>query len=316
MRCYRLILGIAAIAAIAHMGWAKEEPQPQRGGTIDSKAENSADAAAIRKGEEAFKAAFDAGDAKAVAALWTPDGELVEESGVRIEGRAAIEKRYAEFFKANPKVRIAIRIGMIRFPNANTALEDGSATVSTASGIAMNSGNYSVVHAKRDGKWLMWSVRETAPDEPAGQAVLDKLGWMIGDWTAENKGVEFHLACHWIADKHFIEQNYFAKRGNKVITSGRQIVGWDPARQRIASWMFTSDGGHAFGLWTPRQDGMVVEAEGVLPDGTPTRAVNITRKLDERAIVWRSTERSAGGEPLADTDEVVLRRVKNETKRK
>jgi uncharacterized protein (TIGR02246 family) len=315
MRFCWLLLGIGAIVMIAETGWTKDESQSGRG-AMTSTAADTPDAAAIKKGEEAFKKAFDAGDAKAVAALWTPDGELVEEGGVRIEGRAAIEKRYAAFFTANPKLRIAIRVHIIRFPNSETALEDGSATVSSPSGIPINTGNYSVVHVKRDGKWLMWSVRETPAEEPAGQALLDKVGWMIGDWTAENKGVEFHLSCRWIADKHFIEQNYFARRGNKVITSGRQIVGWDPARQRIASWMFTSDGGHAFGVWTPREDGMVVEAEGVLPDGTPTTAVNITRKLDDKAIVWRSTERSAGGVPLADTDEVILKRVKNEAAQK
>ena len=240
----------------------------------------------------------------------------MEEGGERLEGRAAIEKRYTAFFTANPKLRIAIRVQSIRFPNSETALEDGSATVSSPSGIPMNSGNYSVVHVKRDGKWLMWSVRETAGEEPSAQALLDKVGWMIGDWTAEKRGVEFHLSCRWIADKHFIEQNYFSRRGKKVITSGRQIVGWDPARQRIASWMFTSDGGHAYGVWTPREDGMTVEAEGVLPDGTPTTAVNITRKLDDKAVVWRSTDRTAGGTPLADTDEVILRRAKDQAAQK
>lgn len=310
MRLCRLLLVVVAITVIARTSWTKETPEPGRS-SVAANGADSPEAAAIKKGEAAFKAAFDAGDAKAVAALWAPDGELVEEDGERIEGRAAIEKRYAAFFAANPKARIKVYVQLVRFPNAETALEDGSATVMYPSGVPMNSGHYSVVHVKRDGKWLMWSVHESPAEESAGQGVLDKLGWMIGDWTAENKGVDFHLSCHWIADKHFIEQNYVAKRGNKVITSGRQIVGWDPARQKIASWMFSSDGGHAFGLWTPREDGMTVEAEGVLPDGTPTRAVNITRRLDDKAIVWRSTERSAGGETLADTDEVVLKRVKN-----
>jgi uncharacterized protein (TIGR02246 family) len=314
MRLGWVVLGVAAIAVIAETGWAKDESQS--GGSAVSAAADAPDVVAIKKGEEAFQKAFDAGDAKAVAALWTPDGELVEESGTRIEGRAAIEKRYATFFAANPKLRIKVHVHIIRFPNSETGLEDGSATVMYPSGIPMNSGNYSVVHVKRDGKWLMWSVHETPAEESAGSPSLERLGWMIGDWTAENKGVDFHLSCRWIADKHFIEQNYFAQRGNKVITSGRQIVGWDPARQKIASWMFTSDGGHAFGLWTPREDGMVVEAEGVLPDGTPTTAVNITRKLDDKAIVWRSTERSAGGTPLADTDEVILRRVKTNSTQK
>jgi uncharacterized protein (TIGR02246 family) len=309
MRFCCLLLAVVAIAVIAETSWTKETPQSGRP-SVAADGADSADVAAIKKGEAAFQAAFDAGNAKAVAGLWAPDGELVEEDGERIEGRAAIEKRYAAFFAANPKARIVIRVDLVRLANSETALEDGAATVTFASALPPNTGRYSVVHVKRDGKWLMWSVHETRAEEPAGVALLEKLGWMIGDWTAENKGVEFHLSCRWMADKHFIEQNYVAKRGDKVITSGRQIVGWDPARDKITSWMFTSDGGHAHGIWTPREDGMIVEAEGVLPDGTPTTAVNITKKLDDKAIVWRSTDRKAGGMPLADTDEVVLRRTK------
>jgi uncharacterized protein (TIGR02246 family) len=309
MRFRYLFFPVVAIAVIAQTSWTKETPQSGHP-SVAADGADSPDVAAIKKGEAAFKAAFDAGDAKAVASLWAPDGELVEEDGERIEGRAAIEKRYAAFFAANPKARIAIRVDLVRLATSETALEDGAATVTFASALPPNMGRYSVMHVQRDGKWLMWSVHETRGEEPAGLALLEKLGWMIGDWTAENKGVEFHLSCRWIADKHFIEQKYFAKRGSKVVMSGRQIVGWDPAREKITSWMFTSDGGHAFGVWTPREDGMVVEAEGVLPDGTPTAAVNITKKLDDKAIVWRSTERKAGGMPLADTDEVVLRRTK------
>lgn len=47
--------------------------------------------------------AFNAGDAKAAAALWTTDGEYIGSDGERTAGRDAIAKDLAEYFKANPK---------------------------------------------------------------------------------------------------------------------------------------------------------------------------------------------------------------------
>ena len=85
MRFCWLLLGIGAFVMIAESAWTKDASQSGRG-AVSSAAADSPDAAAIKKGEEAFKAAFDAGDARAVAALWTADGELVEEGGERLEG--------------------------------------------------------------------------------------------------------------------------------------------------------------------------------------------------------------------------------------
>ena len=64
-----------------------------------------ADVAAIRAGSEAFVAAFNKHDAKGVAALWTKDGEYIDDSGRAITGRDAIEQDYAAFFTENPERR-------------------------------------------------------------------------------------------------------------------------------------------------------------------------------------------------------------------
>ena len=53
---------------------------------------------AIRKSSHAFEEAFNKADAKAVAALWTIDGDYVDETGQVFAGRDAIEKQYADFF--------------------------------------------------------------------------------------------------------------------------------------------------------------------------------------------------------------------------
>ncbi len=47
--------------------------------------------AAIRATSEAFVAAFNKGDAQAIAGMWTENGEYVDDAGQRVEGHAAIE---------------------------------------------------------------------------------------------------------------------------------------------------------------------------------------------------------------------------------
>ena len=50
-----------------------------RPGSAAAPGDNASDEAAIKKSAEAFIAAFDKGDAKAVAAFWTTDGDYVDE---------------------------------------------------------------------------------------------------------------------------------------------------------------------------------------------------------------------------------------------
>src|SRR5437763_1934459 len=52
--------------------------------------------AAIQKNGEAFVEAFHKGDAKAVAAFWTRDGEYIDQTGVSLKGREAIEKKFRD----------------------------------------------------------------------------------------------------------------------------------------------------------------------------------------------------------------------------
>ena len=55
---------------------------------------------AIRQAATKFAEAFNRGDAKAIADLWTHNGEYIDEQGRNAVGREAIENDYAEFFAA------------------------------------------------------------------------------------------------------------------------------------------------------------------------------------------------------------------------
>jgi uncharacterized protein (TIGR02246 family) len=284
-------------------------PGPPVTGDADPRTKIQAELAPLRQSAQVFTDAFNRGDAKAVAALWTKDGEYIDETGNRFAGRDAIEKEYARFFAAQPKAKISVVVDSLRQVNENTAIEDGRAMVELGPASAGGYSQYTATHTKVDGKWRMSSVRDARVGSPSAAHELSDLEWLVGTWSAEENGGKMEATCRWIADKHYLERTYSVSRGDKVVSSGVQVIGWNPQAQRIQSWVFTSDGGHAVGLWSPGKNGWVIETRGTLADGTPTQAVNVLTRIDDRAFSWQSVDRSAGGVSLVDTEEVLLKRV-------
>src|SRR4051794_24150582 len=84
-------LGVGMIAARAQQASKSAAPV--------APAARDADAEAITKSSLDFAAAFNKGDAKAIAALWTDEGECHDADGEVLQGRPAIEKAFAESFK-------------------------------------------------------------------------------------------------------------------------------------------------------------------------------------------------------------------------
>ena len=305
----RLPLTFIALTVCLTCGsWAKDDKASPSPAKAAAECAGAADIAAIRATEGTFKKAFDGGDAKAVAAHWSKEGEFVDENGRRLEGRDAIEKEYKAFFAANPGARITSHIDSLRLVGADVAIEDGTASVENVSAGAPSGSRYTVVHAKRDGKWLMCSVRETLVETPSNYPHLADLNWLIGTWVTENQGVELQMTCSWTANKNFIEQKFESRKGKEVLSSGTQFIGWDPVDQDIASRVFSSEGGNALGIWTPNGSGWIVKSSGTMHDGTPTSAVNILTRLDDNGFSWRSVNRTAGAFRVLDTNEVILKR--------
>lgn len=306
--------GALSIAALVAFDLRAQEPpatrripRPAPPVTLDADP-GTKNQAAIRQSAQAFTDAFNRGDAKAVAALWTKDGEYIDETGNRFAGRDAIEKEYARFFAAQPKAKISVVVDSLRQVNENTAVEDGHAMVELGPASGGRS-QYTATHSKVDGKWLMSSVRDASVGSPSAAGELRDLEWLVGSWIAEEGGGTMEASCRWIANKNYLERTYTVSRDDKVVSSGVQVIGWNPQSRRIQSWVFTSDGGHAVGLWTPRKNGWEIETRGMTADGTPTQAVNVLSRIDDGAFSWQSVDRAAGGVSLADTEEVLLKRV-------
>lgn len=271
-------------------------------------------AAAIRATAYAFVNAFNRGDAKAVADLWTASGSLADDRGRMIKGTKAIADEYAAFFKEHRGAAIEIAIQSIEFPAPGTAIEDGLARVTTKEGAPPAASRYTAVHVLVDGKWLMASVRESSIELPSNYGRLRDFEWLVGDWEAKADTTTVRTTVRWMDGKSFLQRNYTVQRDGLQESSGLQIIGWDPQLGQVRSWSFDSTGGHGTGVWTPTPQGWRIASTGVLADGTATSSQDFLICVPgERSVLgWRSAERKVGVVELPDTREVSLQRLQDQ----
>jgi uncharacterized protein (TIGR02246 family) len=267
-----------------------------------SKAEKSA----IEATAKAFVTAYDAKDPKAIAALWTVDGEYSVGTQTA-KGRAEIQKLYDYHFRANPGSKMEVRIESVRSLAPNLLLEEGVATISgqrTASA-------YTAVHTKVDGKWLMASVLESEIPLPAAPESLEELGSLIGTWKAKGEAADVTVKFDWMHDKHFLraETTVHPKGKTEGLPGGMQIIGVDPLSGRMVSWFFTADGGHSSGVWMKSASRWLINLQGSTAEGAVTSATNVFYQPHADVLSWQSVDRMIDGQSLPNTEEIVLERL-------
>jgi uncharacterized protein (TIGR02246 family) len=276
-------------------------------------ADQADDEAAIRKNDEAYVEAYNKHDAKALAALWSPEAVYVDpETDKQAVGREEIEKEFADTFANIKDAKLEVKVESIKFLSPNVAVETGMARIIRPKEEPDES-DYSALFVKRDGKWLLDRVTEeetpAAPEPPpSSYAHLKELEWMVGSWIDDDQDdhATIQTDCNWAKNKNFMTRSFAVVVGDQVNMSGMQFIGWDPVAKQIHSWVFDSDGGFAEGKWTRKDDRWVIQQTGTLPDGAKSSAVNIIRKLDNNSFTWRTVQRSVGGDMLPDVEEVTI----------
>src|SRR5262249_58848070 len=123
--------GAVGLAALGAAGGGALAPRPIPAGAEEPKGE---DKALDKERRAAFIAAYDKGDAKAVAAFWTPDATYVDPDGREHKGREAIEKMYEQVFADNKGAKLAIHVTALKQLTPDVALEDGVTEVTPAGG--------------------------------------------------------------------------------------------------------------------------------------------------------------------------------------
>ena len=115
---------------------------------------------------DAYTAAFNKADAKAVAALYVADATRLGPDGQLIVGRAAIEKSYMDAFAGPLKGgKLSLQPGRSQAVAPGVKVIDGRFDVA---GAAPVKGRYVNTMLKQGANWLLASV-VTIPDPPAAK---------------------------------------------------------------------------------------------------------------------------------------------------
>ena len=148
--CASLSLALAAGVVLS---------RPARGGDDDT--------AGVTKQCQAFKAAWNKHDAKALAGVFAEDGDHIDPFGKLDSGRIEVEKMLtgaitgAGMFHESTLV---VNTEVVRFPTADTAITDAEATISGATAPDGSKAPPMEVHVtnvwkKTDGTWLVYACR-------------------------------------------------------------------------------------------------------------------------------------------------------------
>lgn len=142
---------------------------PSVGAGVDTVHRNLQAEAEIRKRYEEFVAAFNAHDARAMAALWLRQGDHYEPDGSFAEGRDAIERMFAQEHESafrNATISLTIRsvwmatpaVGMVNGTYEVEGVRDRQGNT-----MAIRRGLLTSVLVKEDGQWWVAASRATIP---------------------------------------------------------------------------------------------------------------------------------------------------------
>lgn len=304
------LVAASFLAASATSAMAQRATKAAGANQKPAGARPAGDEAAIRASAEEYVKAFNAGDAKAVAATWTDDGEFVDENGRKFHGRDAIEQEFAAIFADEPGAKIEVAIESIKFLTPDVAVESGTARARSSTSAGGPPVTYNAVHVKRNGMWLLSNVTESRPAVAPSEDHLAGLGWLVGEWKADlGGGKTYRVTCQWMPEKSFLSRTFTVSKNESAISSGTEIIGWDPAAGQIVSWTFDSTGGFGHEMWEDMGARWRIDASSILPDGGTSLSTNLMTKTNDNSFTWRSVERSLNDQLLPDTSEVRVERV-------
>ena len=292
--------------------------------------------AGIRATIRSYAEAFERGDGKTLASLWTPDGDIVDDEGRLLNGREAVGQ-ITPATKDAPRPSFQIEQTNLRMLTADVAIEDGTVEVTPPGATAALKGWFSATWVRHDGSWKLSSVRESQISSSHGTPRLADLDWMVGDWTVvehhpdrepaadgsplvPGASLPIEVSVRWNATRTFLIRDMTIADVDAPSSGDTgdglpamhitQRIGWDPLSRQIVSWAFGSDGSHGEATWSRDDDTWVARTMAVMPDGTQTSSLNIYTYDGADRCTWRSVPTHVGGEHAPHVTMTMIRKPK------
>jgi uncharacterized protein (TIGR02246 family) len=296
-----LVHGAGAPPAPPVKGSAREEPgkvEPGKG-----------------KRAQEFIAAFNKGDAKAVAGFYTETGEYTDLAGHKTSGRPALEKLYTRVFTQNKGAKLTLTVTSLRTVGTDVALEEGISEVTPAEGGPPSVAAFSAVLVKKDGEWYLESVHESVAQPPSNAEHFESIEWLLGEWTGEaTKGESARATYTWAENRNFIVSSFHTTLNGIPVVGGTQWIAWDAVDKQIRSFSFYSRGGFGEAVWAQNGDTWTIRTTARSADGKKIAGTNIVTRTDNDHATWQITKLTVDGQAQPDPAPVKMVRVKPEKK--
>jgi len=275
------------------------------GGTLFAQDKQPTEAEKVSKVQtDAYVAAFNKADARALAAMYAEDAQYTSDEGATVIGRAAVLGGLTKFFAKNKRAQLAVRVESARFLVPDVLIEKGLATIGT------ETTRYVCSYVKKDGAWLISELNETTlPPADAAAVALDELAWMIGSWNDNSPGVTVATTVNWTKNRHFLRRSLSVQREGEDPIEATEVIGYDPIAGGVRSWVFDSEGGFGEGAWKHEGSKWIVSFKATAPDGSTSTAQHVITFLDEKRYTWESINRQSGGEVLPNIDKIEVIRA-------
>lgn len=266
---------------------------------------------ALKERKEAFIAAFEKGDANALADFWTEDGDYVDQAGHALKGRKAIAAAFEKQFAVAKGAKLHITTTALHVVNGDLAIEDGVTEIVYPNDIPPTAAHYTAIHVKKDGKWQLASVRDAILVPASNHEKLSELAWLEGDWMDEaEKGEQAKASYSWAENDNFLVSNFATTLKDVPVAGGTQWIGWDAANKTIRSWAFNSNGGFAEGTWSRDGDKWTIKVNATPRDGKKITATVVITKVNDDHLTWKSTDRMVDGKAVPDSNLIKMKRAK------
>jgi uncharacterized protein (TIGR02246 family) len=302
---FLITLGIAGFLNVA--GAQSKSPTPVISAQETPSDQSAQQSEAISDFGQKYVTAYNKGDAKAVASFYAQDVDYIDQDGEETKGRDEMEKLLATAFQANPGAKLEVAIDEVKQLAPDVLLSRGMATVTPVSGAA-EATRFVAIRVRRGDHWEISQLTETAAPAPSAYSQLQQLEWLVGSWEDKSGDQTVEAKISWAGDRNFLVRTIKLK-GDQAETDGWEIIGWDPERQQIRSWIFDSNGGFGESSWANDGEHWLIKASNVLPNGDRSTAENVLTKVGGDEFTWESQNRTLNGDLQPSLDKIDVHRV-------
>jgi len=302
------------VAAFTAAGVGHAQPPAQNSATPAqiARAGDATDRDAIMKSARGFAEAFNKGDAKSIAAMYSENGEARETNGRMFVGRAGIEKAYAESIKANAGVNMDVLVKSIRFPAKDLAVEEGLLRYTRGLKSLPESTAYTAMHVREGGVWKLAQTTEFG----GGIDRLEDLEWLLGDWTTQAPSGVIMFSFTRDPKSPAIVGKFTRTPQGQATINGNIRITVDPGTGRIRSSGSEDNGSYSHAVWTCDGKSWILDVNGFTAYGAPASERILLQRAAPDAITWRAVDRVMGSAVFPDTVPLRLSRTKTVTSSK